>query len=107
MPFFKKSVQKPLRYLFVLMVQIFIYHWPSGTLRMSEKIKKGQQCIAMVVKAKTKVNIFFMFLGSFDVNFILISLFLSFKALKAKKAANLARNTKLDRWMDIFQKIIF
>ena len=53
------------------------------------------------------LNIFFMFLGSFDVNSFMISLFLSFKAIKAKKAANLARNTKLDRWMDIFQKIIF
>ena len=41
-----------------------------------------------------------MFLWSFDVNSFMISLFLSFKAIKAKKATYLARNVKLDWWMD-------
>ena len=47
-----------------------------------------------------------MILGSFDVNSFMISLFLSFKAIKAKKAAHLARNAKLDRWIDIFPKML-
>ena len=49
---------------------------------------------------------FFMFLWSFDVNSFMISLFLSFKAIKAKKAAHLARNAKLDRWIDVFLKML-
>ena len=48
-----------------------------------------------------------MFSESFDVNSFMISLFLSFKAIKAKKAAHLARNAKLDRWIDIFPKMLF
>ena len=50
---------------------------------------------------------FFHVLASFDINSFMISLFLSFKAIKAKKAAHLARNAKLDRWIDIFPKMLF
>ena len=47
-----------------------------------------------------------MFLESFDVNSFMISLFLSFKAIKAKKAAHLAGNAELNRWIDIFPKML-
>ena len=57
-----------------------------------------------VVKAKskaseskiTKVYNFFIFLGSFGVLYSHISVFFSFKDIKAKKAALVARNAKLN-----------
>ena len=48
-----------------------------------------------------------MFLGSFDVNSYMISLLLSFKAIKAKKAVHLARNAEMDWWIEIFPKMLF
>ena len=54
-----------------------------------------------VVKAKSKaresskLNIYFISLSSFGVFYSQISIFLSFKAIKAKKAAVVARKTKL------------
>ena len=42
-----------------------------------------------------KLNNFFTSLGSFDVFYSQISLFLSFKAIKAKKAALVAGNANL------------
>ena len=77
----------------------------SGKLKKANKGGKGQDKDQRVDYCLLKI--FFMFLGSFDVNSFMISLFLSFKAIKAKKAAHLARNAKLDRWIDIFPKMLF
>ena len=76
----------------------------SEKLKKANKGRKGQGKGQRVIRL---LNFLFMFLESFDLNFFMISLFLSFKALKAKKAAHLARNTKLDRWIDIFPKMLF
>ena len=74
------------------------------------------------MKAKTKgressvpkLNIFFTSLGSFGVFYSQISVFLSFKAIKAKKAALVAGNTKLhwgiflnSKWLFYHPQVLF
>ena len=53
-----------------------------------------------------KVLDFFVFLGLFGVNNSLISLFLGFKATKAKKAATVAGKTKLQGRKFVEPKIL-
>ena len=74
------------------------------------------------MKAKTKgressvpkLNIFFTSLGSFGVFYSQISVFLSFKAIKAKKAALVAGNAKLhwgiflnSKWFFYHPQVLF
>ena len=68
-----------------------------------------------VVKAKSKaresslskLNIFFLSLGSFGAFYSQISLFLSFKAIKAKKAALVGGNANLHWGIFLGSKLLF
>ena len=51
---------------------------------------------------KSKLNNFFISLQSFGVFYLHISVFLSFKAIKAKKATLVAENTKLHSKLFLF-----
>ena len=70
------------------------YHWTSWASRISEKMKKANEGREGQTKARewpnTKFQIFFTFLGSLGVFYCMISIFLNFKVVKAKKAALLA-----------------
>ena len=67
------------------------YHWTSWASRISEKMKKANEGHEGQTKArgwpKTKFQILFTFLGSLGVFYCMISIFLNFKVIKAKKAA--------------------
>ena len=69
--------------------------------RISKKYKKADKNCKVQTKGQRAKNVkildFFVVLGLFGVNDSLISLFLSFKAMKAKKAAIVAGKAKLQR----------
>ena len=78
--------------------------------RISEKIKKANKGRKGQTKGQRTYNVknldFFVVLGLFGVNNSLISLFLNFKARKAKKAAILAGKAKLQMRKFVEPKIL-
>ena len=56
---------------------------------------------------KSKLNIFFISLSSFGVFYTQISIFLIFKAIKAKKAALVAGNANLHWGIFLGSKLLF
>ncbi len=80
-----------------------------GLLRhqgFQENYKRPTKVVKAKTKAreplKSKLNIFFISLRSFGVFYLHISVFLSFKAIKAKKAALVAENAKLHSKLFLF-----
>ena len=79
-----------------------IFFHTIGLLRhqgFRENYKRPMKVVKAKSKAressKSKLNIFFISLSSFGVFYSQISVFLSFKAIKAKKAALVTGNAKL------------
>ena len=86
------------------------YHWTPWASRISEKMKKTNKGHGGQTKArewpKTKFQKFFTILGSLGVSYCMISIFLNFKVVKAKKAALLAGAAFFYLWKFILSKLV-
>ena len=77
-----------------------------GYQGFQENYKRPMKVVRAKSKAR-KLNNFFTSLGSFGVFYSQISLFLSFKAIKAKKAALVAGNANLHWGIFLDSKLLF
>ena len=86
------------------------YRWSSWVSRITGKMKKANKGREGQTKAREstipKFYHFFMSMGLLGVTNSHVSLFLSFKAKKVKKAALVAKNTKLQTGKLIGSKIL-
>ena len=104
-------VQKMFLWLYCLDIRFF---HTTGLLRyqgFQENYKRPTKVVKSKPKASgssiPKLNNFFTSLGSFGVFYSQISLFLSFKAIKAKKAALVAGNANLHWGIFLDSKLLF
>ena len=91
-----------------------IFFYTTGLLRyqgFQENYKRPTKVVKSKPKASgssiPKLNNFFTSLGSFGVFYSQISLFLSFKAIKAKKAALVAGNANLHWGIFLDSKLLY
>ena len=86
------------------------YRWSSWVSRITGKMKKANKGREGQTKAREstipKFYHFFTLMGLLGVTNSHVSLFLSFKAKKVKKAALVARNTKLQMGKFVDSKIL-
>ena len=104
-------IQKMFLRLYCLDMTFFHTTGLIGYQGFQENYKRPTKVVKAKSKARessiTKLNNFFTSLGSFGVFYSQISLFLSFKAIKAKKAALVAGNANLHCGIFLDSKLLF
>ena len=88
--------------------------WHTNGLLRHQRSSKNYKRPMKIMKAKsktrgwpkTKFQIFFTFLGSLEVFYCMISIFLSFEVIKAKKAAVVAGAAFLFLWKFMVSKLL-